>query len=227
MPTTVAKKPARRKPVKRSTMRPVPAAPPAALLLPPSDSALRGFARQLHALTGSLLGGMGTAADLSLSLAAARLSRPGPKAAVTKAAQLLRDSREAAGLTLDDLGEALELKDPSFMSLVESGKVGLPFEMILRMATILGRNDPMTFVLQMTRSYNPRVWATLETLGIGKLLTQAGREREFANIYRAHGTARELSDADFAAALAFTAAAFDSAIRFIEQHDGKAKPSKK
>ena len=84
-------------------------------------------------------------------------ARPGPKAAVAKASALLRDAREAAGLTLDDLGAALDLKDPSFMALVESGKVGLPFEMILRMATLLGRNDPITFVLQLTRSYNPRV----------------------------------------------------------------------
>ena len=228
MPTTVAKKPAaRRKTAKRDVLARLPPPSATAPLLPSADSALRALARQLHALTGSVLGGMGTAADLSLSLAAARLSRPGPKAAVAKASQLLRDSREAAGLTLDDLGEALELKDPSFMTLVESGKVGLPFEMILRLATILGRNDPMTFVLQLTRSYNPRVWSTLETLGIGKLLTQAGREREFANIYRAQSAARELSDADFAAALAFTAAAFDSAIRFIEQRGGKAKPPKK
>jgi len=176
------------------------------------------MARQLQAVTGSLIGGMGTAADLSLALAAARMSRPGPKAAVEKASQLLRDSREAAGLTIDDLGKALELKDPGFMSLVESGKVGLPFDMILRMATILGRNDPVTFVFQLTRSYNPRVWAALESLGVGKLLIQGGREREFANIYRGNSAARDLSDADFAAALAFTRTAFETALAFLDQH---------
>lgn len=212
--------------VKKAAPRRRPAAKtPAVAADGPSaaESAVRGLARQLHALTGSLIGGMGTAADLSLSLAAARMSRPGPKAAVEKASQLLRDSREAAGLTLDDLGEALDLKDPGFMSLVESGKVGLPFEMILRMATILGRNDPVTFVLQLTRSYNPRVWTALETLGVGKLLIQGGREREFANIYRGNSGARELSDADFAAALAFTRSAFESALTFLEQH----RPAKK
>ena len=113
---------------------------------------------------------------MSLALAAASVQRPGPKAAVAKAAALVRDAREAAGLTLDDLGAALDLKDPTFMALVESGKVGLPFEMILRLATILGRNDPITFILQLTRSYNPRVWKSLEALGIGKLL-RAGRPR--------------------------------------------------
>ena len=154
---------------------------------------------------------------MSLALAAASVTRPGPKAAVAKASALLRDAREAAGLTLDDLGAALDLKDPTFMALVESGKVGLPFELILRMATILGRNDPVTFVLQLTRSYNPRVWKSLEALGIGKLLVQAGREREFANIYRSKPAARQLSDKDFAAALAFSAAAFESALVFLGQ----------
>jgi transcriptional regulator with XRE-family HTH domain len=179
-----------------------------------SESAVRSVARQLHSWTGSLIGGVGTAADVSLALAASKMQRPGPKAAVEKAAAFLRDAREAAGLTLDDLGAALDLQDPSFMALVESGKVGLPFELILRMATILGRNDPVTFILQLTRSYNPRVWKMLEMLGIGKLLLQAGREREFANIYRSNTAARDMSDKDFTAALSFAAAAFDSALVF-------------
>jgi transcriptional regulator with XRE-family HTH domain len=193
-------------------------------------AAVRTLARQLHSWTGTLLGGVGTAADMSLALAAASVQRPGPKAAVAKAAALVRDAREAAGLTLDDLGAALDLKDPTFMALVESGKVGLPFDMILRLATILGRNDPVTFILQLTRSYNPRVWKSLEALGIGKLLLQAGREREFANIYRSNTVARQLSDKDFAAALAFSAAAFESALVFLghaKKPDApKAEPAK-
>lgn len=197
--------------------------------LPPlGGSAVRSLAKQLHAWTGTLLGGVGNAADLSLALAAATISRPGPKAAVQKAAALLRDAREAAGLTLDDLGAALDLEDPSFLALVESGKIGLPFELILRLATILGKNDPVTFVLQLTRSYNPRVWKSLEALGVGKLLVQAGREREFANIYRSRTAARALSDEDFAAALAFCAAAFDSTLQFLGQirkEPGRARSS--
>ncbi len=204
--------------------KPLPPDPSLQTLQQAGGAAVRSLARQLHSWTGSLLGGVGTAADMSLALAAASVQRPGPKAAVAKAAALLRDAREAAGLTLDDLGAALDLKDPSFMALVESGKVGLPFDLILRLATILGRNDPVTFVLQLTRSYNPRVWQSLEALGIGKLLLQAGREREFANIYRSHAAARQLSDKDFAAALAFTASAFDSALVFLGHAE---KPSRR
>lgn len=214
MPRAAKKKsPARATPRTRAVA--VAPKPPGALLQEASGTAVRSLARQLHAWTGSLIGGVGNAADLSLALAAASVQRPGPKAAVAKAAALLREARQAAGLTLDDLGEALELKDPSFIALVESGKVGLPFEMILRIATILGRNDPVTFVLQLTRSYNPRVWKSLEALGVGKLIVQAGREREFANIYRRNTAARSLSDKDFAAALAFAASAFESALVFL------------
>ena len=112
---------------------------------------------------------------------------------------------------------------------MESGKVGLPFDLILRMAAVLGRNDPIGFILQMTRSYNPGTWKTLEALGIGKLVVQAGREREFANIYRSHDAGRNLSDADFAAVLAFTDAAFKTALAFHAGLSGtrtKAPPPK-
>ena len=57
-------------------------------------------------------------------------------------------------------------------------------------------------------------------MGVGKLLVQAGREREFANIYRSNTAARQLSDRDFAAALAFATAAFESALVFL----GHSKP---
>ncbi len=216
MPRAVKKTtPAKRAPRQTKRVQPVATVPDLPTLQQAGGAAVRTLARQLHTWTGSLLGGVGTAADMSLALAAASVTRPGPKAAVAKASALLRDAREAAGLTLDDLGQALDLKDPTFMRLVESGKVGLPFELILRMATILGRNDPVTFVLQLTRSFNPRVWNSLEALGVAKLIVQAGREREFANIYRSNTAARALSDKDFAAALAFAASAFESALVFL------------
>jgi transcriptional regulator with XRE-family HTH domain len=172
------------------------------------------LAQQLQAWAGSMLSRVGDASDTALTLAAARTQGPGRKAAVEKAAALLRDLRQAAGLTLEDLGNALELDDPSFMGLVESGKASLPFELILRLASVLARNDPVGFVMKMTRTYNPKIWKTLDALGVGKLLVHAGREREFANIYRRHDAARHLSDKDFAAALAFADAAFEAALAF-------------
>ena len=50
--------------------------------------------------------------------------------------------------------------------------------------------------------------------GIGRLAVQAGREREFANLYRASDAARRLSDEEFAEVLKFTQAAFAMAVAF-------------
>ena len=109
MPTAVHQPSSKKRDV-RGARRAKPPAPEASSSKPnPASGAVRSLARQLHSWTGSLLGGVGTAADMSLALAAASVQRPGPKAAVTKASALLKDAREAAGLTLDDLGAALEL----------------------------------------------------------------------------------------------------------------------
>ena len=96
----------------------------------------------------------------------------------------------------------------------QSGTIAMPFELILRAAAVLGRNDPLTFVMQFTRAYNPELWKTLESLGVGQLVVQGAREREFANLYRAHDAGRQLSDAEFADALAFVNASWELALAF-------------
>jgi len=126
----------------------------------------------------------------------------------------LRRLRNAAGLTITEVGTAINLKDPSLIEAWEKGRIGVPFEIILRLASVLGRNDPVGFVMKFTRSSNPEVWRALEYLGVGRLLIQTAREREFANIYRADDEARKLSDREFAAILAFTRAAFEMAMEF-------------
>lgn len=181
---------------------------------PADDSPLLGVARQVRAWSDSVLGIAGAAADVSIGAAKAILVRPDQRAALEKAGGVLRGMREAAGLSIKEVGEAINLSDPALLDLVENGKVALPFEIILRLASVLGRNDPISFVMRFTRSYNPEVWKTLEGLGIGRFAVQAGREREFANIYRASDDARRLNDEEFAAVLAFTKAAFDLAMAF-------------
>jgi transcriptional regulator with XRE-family HTH domain len=178
------------------------------------DSPMLGVARQVRAWSDSVLGIAGVAADVSIGAAKAMLVRPEQRAALEKTGHVLRGMREAAGLSLKEVGEAIDLKDPALLDLVESGKVALPFEIILRLASVLGRNDPISFVMRFTRSYNPEIWKTLEGLGVGRFAVQAGREREFANIYRGSDAARNLSDEEFAAILAFTRAAFDLAMTF-------------
>ncbi len=68
--------------------------------------------------------------------------------------------------------------------------------------------------MKMTRAYSPELWKTLEGLGVGRLMVQVGREREFANLYRAHDAARQLSDAEFASLLSFLDAAVKMALGF-------------
>jgi transcriptional regulator with XRE-family HTH domain len=186
------------------------------------ESPLVSVAHQLRAWTDTVLGIAGAAADVSVGAAKAILVRPEQRAALEKTGTVLRGMREAAGLSLKEVGEAINLKDPSLLELVENGKVALPFEIILRLASVLGRNDPVSFVMRFTRSYNPDVWHTLENLGVGRFAVQAGREREFANIYRGSDLARRLSDEDFAAVLAFTTAAFELALAF---RSGKPRPA--
>ena len=179
-----------------------------------SESSLIGIAQQVRSWSDSVLGIAGAAADVSIGAARAMLVKPEQRAALEKTGAVLRGMREAAGMSVKEVGAAIDLKDPALLELVENGKVALPFEIILRLASILGRNDPISFVMRFTRSYNPEVWRTLENLGVGRFAVQAGREREFANIYRGSDAARRLSDDEFAAVLAFTRAAFDLALTF-------------
>ena len=132
----------------------------------------------------------------------------------TKTGAALRRLREAAGLTITEVGAAINLKDPSLIEAWENGRIAVPFELILRLAAVLGRNDPVGFVMKFTRSSNPDLWRSLEEFGVGKLLIQSAREREFANIYRADDKARNLDDKEFAEVLAFTQAAFEMALAF-------------
>lgn len=172
-------------------------------------------ARTLRAASGAALalrqGKPMTAAGevMKAVLPAAARSRAWAKVGGT-----LRGLREAAGMTIDELGAAIDLKDPAVIEAAENGRVALSFELILRLAAVLGRNDPVGFIMQLTRDSNPDVWRGLDRIGIGKLLVHSAREREFANIYRGDDEARSLSDEEFVAVLAFTQAAFAMAMQF-------------
>jgi transcriptional regulator with XRE-family HTH domain len=131
-----------------------------------------------------------------------------------EAGAYLRELRELAGLTIDDLADAIELRDRSFLEAVEAGTATLSFELILRLAAILARHDPVPFVTRLVRSYNPLLWQLLQDWGVGRLPLQLERERSFGNILRGHDAARALSDEDFAQVLEFTRAAFETALHF-------------
>ena len=133
--------------------------------------------------------------------------------------QSLKDLREVAGLTKAELSEALNLKDKSLIEAVENGTATLSFELILRLAALLARNDPLPFILRYTRTYNPEIWRLLHDWGVGRLPLQFEREREFVNIFRRHDAARRLSDEGFAKVLSFTRSAFEMSLHFIAKEE--------
>jgi transcriptional regulator with XRE-family HTH domain len=216
--------PQKRAPAKRAA-KPV--------LLEPGDT---GLVDQMRAMAGRVLdmgvsavGAAGTLRTASGIAEALRRGKPIEAAAGaleamlsglaepgvwTKTGAALRRLREAAGLTIAEVGTAINLKDPSLIEAWEAGRLAVPFEIILRLAAVLGRNDPVGFVVKLTRSTNPDLWRSLEGLGVGRLLIQSAREREFANIYRVDDDARKLNDEEFAEVLSFTRAAFEMAMAF-------------
>ncbi len=148
-----------------------------------------------------------------------RLVTPQQRKAMRETGLYLRDLREVAGLTLSELSDALDLEDHSLLEAAERGTVTLSFELILRLAALLARHDPIPFVLRFVRTYNPELWKILDAWGIGRLPVHFERERQFINIYRRHDAARNLSDEAFARVLAFTNAAFEMSLHFAAGHE--------
>lgn len=131
----------------------------------------------------------------------------------------LKDARKLAGLTVDELGSAMDLKDQSLLKAVESGTATLSFDLILRMASLLARHDPLPFVMRLARAHNPKAWAVMDQWGLGRASKQLERERRFVNILRKYDEARELSDAEFERITAFTEEAFAMALAFRAGED--------
>lgn len=174
-------------------------------------------AQQLRRWTDGVLGLVGPAGELSLNLAKVGTKGPRQLQAIEKAGSLLRQARESAGMTTQELGKVIDLDDPHLLEQAERGKAALPMEVILRLASALGRHDPVTFAMKLSRTYNPLLWKALDELGIDRLVALVGREREMANLYRANDDARRLSDADFTEVMEFTKTAFDMGVKFRVQ----------
>ncbi|MFT3816089.1 MAG: helix-turn-helix transcriptional regulator [Rubrivivax sp.] len=184
---------------------------------------LLSLARQVRSWTDTLLGIAGSAGDMGLALAQARVADPVKKAEMANAGSQLRKWREEAGLTARELSDAVGLGESKLIEQAEGGRAALPFEVVLRLAGVLGRRDPLPVAMGLTRQYNPELWKALEAVGIGRLMVQGTRERELANVYRGNDAARKLDDERFAQVLAFTKQAFDMAVAF-SQEPAPAKP---
>ena len=177
---------------------------------------------------GVLLGGVKEISGQAMKMAtektweqAAKLIKHTPEQMerMGKAGSSLKDLREVAGLTISELSEAIDLKNPDLLKSVEEGKTALPFEILLRLASFHARNDPIPFILRYATTYNPKIAALLQKLGIDKLTMEAGREVEFLNIYRSHDAARKLSDDGFERVRAFTEQAFEMSLHFVAEQE--------
>lgn len=163
----------------------------------------------------------GSGLGQSLRLGRAFLSRsPDSIRAMQEAGSALKDLREVAGLTRRELSEALEMRDESLIEAVENGTATLSFELILRLAAVLARRDPIPFVIRFTRTYRPELWQLLDDWGVGRVPLQIERERHFINMYRSHDEARRLSDEGFDKVLKFTRSAFEAALHFAAEMEG-------
>jgi len=200
----------------RKTARPAAAAAEAA-------GSLTG---SIRSLAGQVMDLAGAAVDASLGVGGLLARDPKRRKDLAQAGSFLRGVRERTGMTVADVGQAVDLKNPELLELAENGMAALPFEVILRLAAVLARNDPMPFVMNLTNTYSPSVGRTLQALGIGRLVEHARREHDFITVYRARDAARRLSDAEFSRVLAFVEAAFDLALDFTAGESHARKRSK-
>ena len=178
------------------------------------------LARGLEALTSGVGERMAASGGVGFRVGKALLLSPEGARMRREAGRSLRELRKLAGLTVDELADALEVSDRSLLEAVEKGTATLSFELILRLSALLARNDPLPFIVQMTRSYNPALWKLLEGWGIVRIPLQLERERRFVNVYRARDVARKLSDEAFEHVLRFTQAAFEMALDFAALEEG-------
>ena len=179
----------------------------------------RSIVKMLLNMTSTAMKLVSKGAMVSEMVGKAVLSSPEQVKMISDAGAYLRDLREVAGLTRKDVTRTIQLADESLLAAVENGAATLSFELILRMAALLARHDPIPFIIKLTRTYNPEVWEILEKWGMGRLPLHLEREREFINIYRGHDRARKLSDEDFQRVLAFTRSAFEMALDFSDHED--------
>ncbi|WP_349560290.1 helix-turn-helix transcriptional regulator [Marinobacter sp. NFXS9] len=159
--------------------------------------------------------------DTSIKAGRALLNSQDKLRMMLAAGDSLKDIREVAGLTLNEMSEALDLRDKSLLEAIENGTATLSFELILRLAALVARNDPIPFILRFTRNYNPEAWQILSDWGVGKLPLQFEREREFINIFRGHDEARELSDEGFRKVLDFTRQSFEMSLHFVAEQEAE------
>ena len=180
----------------------------------------RGLSERLLDLAEGAVKVAAGAKGVSVAIGKAILNSPDQLRRMEEAGRYLQDVREVAGLTRKELSDSINLADDSLLTAVENGTATLSFELILRIAALLARHDPVPFALKFVRTYNPELWGLLETWGADRIPLHYERERKFVNIYRKNDVARELSEEGFEKILAYTDKAFEMALHFVVEQEG-------
>lgn len=157
--------------------------------------------------------------ELPLRVGKSLLLKPDQADVLEKAGKTFRELREVAGVTLEELAQEVNLKDQSLLEAVENGTATLSFELIVRLASVLARHDPVPVALKLVRCYYPDLGELLDDWGVGRWILHFEREREFINIYRRHDAVRNLSDEGFNKVLEFTKSAFEMALHFVADEE--------
>lgn len=187
-----------------------------------------------ESVLGALLGGVSELSSQAVRFAARKTwetsskvlkSSPEQMEMIGRAGSSLKDLREVAGVSREELANFIDLKDADLLKAAEEGKAGLPFEVLLRLSSFYARNDPIPFIMKYSKVYSPRIWKLLRSVGLEGLVVQAERELQFVQIYRAKDEARKLSDEEFAEVLAFTRQAFDMALHFVASQQQRQQAS--
>ncbi|ROO25321.1 hypothetical protein SAOR_12245 [Salinisphaera orenii MK-B5] len=184
-----------------------------------SRNAVSALARRVGGMTLEI------GRTLILDRAQRRVLSEEQQAWMSRAGEAVRDARRTAGLSRDDLARALDLEDKSLLQAVEQGSATVSFELILRLTSLLARNDPVPFLIQLVRGFNPRLWALAEDWGVGRLPTMVERDRQWMNIYRGNEAARQLPDAAFDEVMAFCESALTMAVAFRQDRPAPSSSS--
>ena len=104
-----------------------------------SESTLGTLFDSLTDLTTDLTSSALKLASRTRETAARAIARsPDQLRMMASAGESLRDMREVAGLTVLEISDALNLRDKSMWEAVEDGREALSFELILRLASLVG-----------------------------------------------------------------------------------------
>ena len=94
-------------------------------------------------MAGSALNFVVKKTELPLRVGKSLLLKPDQAEVLEKAGKTFRELREVAGITLEELAQEVNLKDQSLLEAVENGTATLSFELIVRLASVLARHDPV------------------------------------------------------------------------------------